>query len=116
MANTIPYRATGSNATSLHKAFIREMILAQDPRGYIANCKAIEQATPPDYAGVKCPVLIIAGDEDKSAPLEGCKFILGELATEKKQLEVLKGIGHWHCVEATDEVAKLVGGFCHGLL
>lgn len=116
MANTIPYRATGSLATSLHKAFIREMLLAQDPRGYIANCKAIEKATPPDYARVQCPVLIIAGEEDKSAPLEGCKYILGQLKTEKKRLEVLKGVGHWHCVEAADQVAELVGGFCDELL
>jgi pimeloyl-ACP methyl ester carboxylesterase len=115
MANTIPYRATGSLASPLHKAFIREMLLAQDPRGYIANCKAIEKATPPDYKGVKCPVLIIAGEEDKSAPLEGCKYILGELATENKELEVLKGVGHWHCVEAGDQVVDLVGRFCDGL-
>ena len=32
MASTIPYRATGSLATPLHKAFVREMLLAQDPR------------------------------------------------------------------------------------
>jgi pimeloyl-ACP methyl ester carboxylesterase len=115
MANTIPFKATGSLATPLHKAFIREMVLAQDPRGYIANCRAIENATPPEYARVQCPVLIVAGEEDKSAPLEGCKYILGELKTENKRLEVLRGVGHWHCVEAGEQVAKLVGEFCDGL-
>lgn len=41
MANTIPYAATGSRAMPLHKAFIREMLMAQEPEGYIVNCQAI---------------------------------------------------------------------------
>jgi len=115
MANTIPYAATGSKSTSLQKAFIREMILAQDAEGYIANCRAIEHATPPSYADVHVPMLIIAGEEDKSAPLAGCQFILDHLSSEQKKLEVLKGVGHWHCVEASDEVGKLVADFCNQL-
>jgi pimeloyl-ACP methyl ester carboxylesterase len=60
-------------------------------------------------------MLIIAGEEDKSAPLTGCEFILGELGSKSKSLEVLKGVGHWHCVEASDEVAGLVRAFCEKL-
>ena len=41
MANTIPDTATGSKATPLHRAFIREMLLAHDVEGYVANCRAI---------------------------------------------------------------------------
>jgi hypothetical protein len=41
MANTIPNAATGSKATPLHRAFIREMLMAQDVEGYVANCRAI---------------------------------------------------------------------------
>ena len=78
MANTIPNAAPGAAATPLHRAFIREMLLAQTPEGYIANCKAIENATPPEYAEVKCPVLIVAGEEDKSASVAGCEVIYGE--------------------------------------
>jgi hypothetical protein len=33
----------------------------------------------------------------------------------EKRLEVLKGVGHWHCVEAGDEAGKLVKEFCDGL-
>ena len=117
MANTIPNAATGPNTSSLAKAFIREQILSQSPQGYIANCRAIQNATPPDYSSVKCPILVIAGSVDKSAPLEGCKKIFSELGTEegKKSLEVLEGIGHWHCVEAPEEVGRLVAEFCGGL-
>jgi pimeloyl-ACP methyl ester carboxylesterase len=118
MANTIPTRAVGSATTPLQVAFIREMVLGQDARGYIANCGAIEHATPPEYAKVKCPILIIAGDEDKSAPIEGCKTIVAGLTgveESKKKIEVLKGVGHWHCVERGEEVEKLIGEFCSGL-
>lgn len=118
MANTIPNAATGPNATPTQKGFIREMILGQSPDGYIANCRAIETATPPDYVKVKCPVLIIAGEHDQSAPLAGCKHIFGHLGTDNKnkRLEILSGVGHWHCVEAPDEVGPLVRDFCQQLL
>ncbi|ETI19667.1 hypothetical protein G647_08680 [Cladophialophora carrionii CBS 160.54] len=117
MANTIPNAATGPAATALQKAFIRELLLAQDPQGYIANCRAIQHATPPAYHDVKVPTLIIAGEVDKSAPLEGCKLVFERLGVEqaKKRLEVLRGVGHWHCVEAPDEVGQLVREFVEGL-
>lgn len=117
MANTIPNTATGPNATATQKGFIREMLMAQDPEGYCANCKAIELATPPNYAAVKCPMLIVAGEVDKSAPLAWCQTIFERLGTDNKgkRLEVLKGVGHWHCVEAPDEVGPLVRGFVEEL-
>ncbi|KIX07298.1 uncharacterized protein Z518_01951 [Rhinocladiella mackenziei CBS 650.93] len=114
MANTIPNAATGSKATATQKGFIREMLMSQDPEGYIANCRAIEIATPPEYAKVTGPMLIIAGDQDKSAPLAGCEKIFGELGADakSKRLEVLQGVGHWHCVEAPDLVGPLIRDFC----
>jgi len=117
MANTIPNTATGPDATPLQKAFIREMLLAQSPSGYIANCRAIEHATPPNYSAVRCPVLVVAGDVDKSAPLAGCEYILGQLGTEegRRRLEVLEGVGHWHCVEKPDAVGALVSEFVAAL-
>lgn len=112
MADTIPIAATGPSTTALAKAFIREMLLGQNVEGYVLNCKAIEEAVPPRYADVKVPVLIIAGEEDKSAPVKGCEYILGELGSEDKKLEILKGVGHWHCVEAPESVGELVRSFC----
>ncbi|RMZ76410.1 hypothetical protein DV737_g4857, partial [Chaetothyriales sp. CBS 132003] len=111
MANTIPDAATGTKATPLHKAFIREMLLAQTTQGYIANCSAIETATPPDYANVSVPVLIIAGEDDKSAPLVGVHTIYQQLGSSDKKVEVLKGVGHWHAVESPHEVGPLIKAF-----
>jgi esterase/lipase len=111
MANTIPFGAVGSRSTPLQKAFIRELISGQDPKGYAALCRAIASAKPADYAAVKAPFLLIAGEEDKSASMEGCQFIFDHVSSEKKSLEVLNGVGHWHCIEAADEVGELIAKF-----
>ncbi|KAF9696505.1 hypothetical protein EKO04_005470 [Ascochyta lentis] len=114
MADTVPQTAVGSTAISpLASAFIRELLLSQDPAGYCANCRVISNAKPPNYSNINIPVLILAGEEDKSAPLEGCQKMFEEMSTSEKRLEVLKGVGHWHCIEAFEEVAKLVEGFYH---
>jgi pimeloyl-ACP methyl ester carboxylesterase len=95
----------------LQKAFIRELILGQDPAGYVSLCRVVSTATAPDYAAIKMPLLVIAGDEDKSAPLDGCKHIISHVSSSTKSLDVLSGVGHWHCIEASDEVGKLIVSF-----
>jgi pimeloyl-ACP methyl ester carboxylesterase len=57
-------------------------------------------------------VCILAGEEDKSAPLEGCKYILEHVGTSKKELKVLDACGHWHCVEQPDRIAQELETFC----
>lgn len=103
----VPSTATNPNSTALQKSFIREMILASSKEGYIANCKAIKEAPVPKYADVECPILILAGEYDKSAPVEGCKYIHEQLVNVKeKELKVLDNVGHWFCVEDPAKVGK----------
>ncbi|KAH7384994.1 3-oxoadipate enol-lactone hydrolase-like protein [Cadophora sp. MPI-SDFR-AT-0126] len=113
LANTIPTSATGSKSTSLHHAFIRSLILGTSPEGYISLCNAISDATKPDYNTIKLPLLVLAGADDNTAPLAMAKTIANAYKTkdEEKKVQVLKGVGHWHCVEAPEEVAKYIGGF-----
>ncbi|KAK2604775.1 hypothetical protein N8I77_007675 [Diaporthe amygdali] len=113
MANTIPTAATGAKAGPLVTAFIRELLLGQDKAGYLSNCRVIANATRPRYESVQCPVLLLAGEEDKSAPLETSKKMFEEFGTEtsKKQLEVLSGVGHWHCIEAPAVVGDKIVEF-----
>ncbi|KAJ5590496.1 Alpha/beta hydrolase fold-1 [Penicillium hetheringtonii] len=115
MANTIPFAAVGSRSTALQKAFIRELLSGQDPRGYAALCRAIASAQPSDYAAINAPFLLIAGEEDKSASMEGCQHIFNHVSSKTKSLEVLKGVGHWHCIEAGDEVGQLIAKFADGI-
>jgi pimeloyl-ACP methyl ester carboxylesterase len=108
MADTIPEAAVGKKASPLAKALIRELLLSQEPAGYCSNCRVIMNAKPPNYSKINIPILILAGDEDKSAPLDGCKKMFDEIGTSEKKLEIMQGIGHWHCLEAFDDVAKLI--------
>jgi len=110
MANTVPYTAVGSQAQPIHHAFIREVLLAQDPAGYISMCRVLANAwrSPPDYAKVRCPILIVAGEEDKSAPVAMSERIMEELGTEEKRLVVLEKCGHWMCTEQGDATAEKI--------
>lgn len=113
MANTIPNAAVGSKASPLVKAMIRELLLGQPPAGYISNCKVIANAQRPAYENIKIPILLIAGEEDKSAPLDAAKKMFAETGTEEKKMVVLEGIGHWQCLEAPELVAKHIVDFYH---
>lgn len=115
MANTIPSAAVGSRSDPLQRAFIRELLLGQNPQGYAALCRAIATAQAPDYAAVRAPFLLIAGEEDKSASMEGCKYIFEHVSSQRKSMEVLKGVGHWHCIESPDEVGGLIARFVRGI-
>ncbi|KAF2853954.1 alpha/beta-hydrolase [Plenodomus tracheiphilus IPT5] len=111
LADTIPQAAAGRNSSPLAKGFIRELLLGQDPAGYMSNCRVIINARVPDYSKISIPILILAGEEDKSAPLEGCKKMFEEIGTSEKRLEIIQGVGHWHCLEAFDEVVQLIQTF-----
>lgn len=113
MADTVPQAATGPHTTQLQKSFIREMIMSQDPAGYIANCKAIIAAKPPNYEGVECPIYIISGEVDKSAPPEGCKLIHDSLVNVKdKKIDYISNMGHWYCVEDPELMGNLIATWC----
>ena len=103
--------ATGSKSTPLQHALIRTLLMSQRPQGYISLCHVVASATPPDYESIKIPILIITSDEDKSAPLEGCQEIFRRIGVEGKRMTVLQGVGHWHCVEAPDQVATEIMNF-----
>ncbi|PKS08447.1 hypothetical protein jhhlp_005065, partial [Lomentospora prolificans] len=71
----------------------------------------------PDYSAIKCPLLIVAGGDDKTCPLPSSEMILQSVGTIQslKALEVLDGVGHWHCIEAGDIVADLLVNFAKSL-
>ena len=59
---------------------------------------------------IEMPTLMVAGEEDKSAPLAGCEEIYKRTGGEKS-MEVVKGVGHWSCIEDPESIAKLIGAF-----
>jgi pimeloyl-ACP methyl ester carboxylesterase len=117
LASTIPTSATGSLSTPLVHAFIRQLVISSNPAGYASLCNAIATAPLPDYSAIKAPLLLLAGEEDKSAPLTGCEAIFKAYGTEteNKQLIVLPGVGHWHVLEAPEMVGGALVKFVEGL-
>ncbi|CZT15257.1 related to alpha/beta hydrolase [Ramularia collo-cygni] len=111
LANTIPKAATNARSTTLQRAMIRELILGQDPNAYASHCNVIVNMKDPGFAKIQTPVLLLAGDEDKSAPVEGVQYIHDHLGSKQKELTVLNGVGHWHCIEASEEVGKEIAAF-----
>lgn len=115
MANTIPTAATGTKSTPLQHAMIRSLLLSQKVEGYSSMCRVVGGASSPDYAAVGIPTLLVAGEEDKRAPLKGCEEILRRLGGEKN-MEIEKGVGHWFCIEDPDTTASLIARFVDGLI
>ncbi|KAG5939763.1 hypothetical protein E4U53_007737 [Claviceps sorghi] len=117
VANVVPSAATGPRATATQKAFIRSLLLAQTPEGYSSLCRTIASAHKPRYEDAMCPLLIIVGSRDNTAPMAGCQEILNSWGVEagRKRMRVLQGVGHWHCIEAADEVEALVDEFAQGM-
>ncbi|KAF4982271.1 hypothetical protein FZEAL_2057 [Fusarium zealandicum] len=116
MAKTIPFAATGSKANSTQKAFIRTLLLSQRTDGYIALCQAIAKAERPVYSDANCPLFVVAGEEDKTSPVPDSRTILDSWSSwgcdeKSKTIQVLPGVGHWHCIEAADEVGWAMRAF-----
>jgi 3-oxoadipate enol-lactonase len=91
-------------------AFVRELVMRQDPEGYARNCEALAAATDPGPIDPGLPLLLITGDEDKVGP-PGASRELAD-AHGHAGVEIIPGIGHWTALEAagpvTDHLLKFL--------
>lgn len=87
-------------------AMVRESLLAQDPEGYARTCEALAGAQPAAIERVDPPVLLVAGDEDPVAPVQGARQLAQRLRASR--VEVLGRCGHWMTFERAQA--------CQGLL
>lgn len=73
--------------------------------GYAGATEAAEK--------VACPVLIVAGDDDRMTPLKGAKALAGSFSNAK--LAVLPATGHMMSIERPDEVLDTLRDFLKGI-
>jgi 3-oxoadipate enol-lactonase len=88
-------------------AFVRELLMRQDPEGYARSCEALAAATDPGPIDPTLPLLLLTGDADKVGPPDASH----ELAAShgRARVEVLPDIGHWTAIEAAPATtARLV--------
>ena len=91
-------------------AFVRELVMRQDPEGYARNCEALAAATDPGPIDPALPLLLITGDEDTVGPPEASRELAD--AHGGAGVEIVPGIGHWTALEAagpvTDHLLKFL--------
>jgi 3-oxoadipate enol-lactonase len=83
-------------------AFVRESILRQTPEGYARTCEALASAHAADHREVRCPVLLMTGEDDATAPPSVARMLADRIAGA--QVKILPRCGHWPTVERPAEV------------
>lgn len=112
IADAIVQGATSSDTKERNPvavALIREMLMRQCPEGYARTCEALAEARAADLGRIKCPVLLVAGDEDAVAPVSVARTMADRL--DNARVEVLPRCGHWMTFERAAECTKAVREF-----
>lgn len=108
-------QAATSAETRAHQpaaaAFVREILMRQDAEGYARSCEALATAASADLDKVRCPTLLVTGDEDAVSPPPAVKALCGRIANAR--LIVLTGCGHWAPIEKPAQVTAALLNFYH---
>jgi 3-oxoadipate enol-lactonase len=83
-------------------AFVRELVMRQDPEGYARNCEALAAATDPGPVAADLPLLLMTGSDDKTAPPAVSQALAD--AHGSATVTIIDGIGHWTALEAARDV------------
>jgi 3-oxoadipate enol-lactonase len=90
-------------------AMIREILMRQDAEGYARNCEALAEAPPPDVSAIKCPAMLVTGDEDPIATAGGMGGIARRIAGSEAR--VINRCGHWATFEQPEATTAAVEEF-----
>lgn len=83
-------------------AFVRESIMAQPAEGYACACEALAALKRADLSGLRCPTLLLTGDQDRTAPPDIGAALAATVAGA--EFRVLDGCGHWATIERAKQV------------
>ena len=93
----------------LASAFVRESHMRQDAEGFAQTCEALASATAADLRLIRCPTLLVTGDEDKVAPPSSVQAMAEKITGAKTK--ILDRCGHWAMIEKPQECSKLLSEF-----
>ncbi|WP_119390118.1 alpha/beta fold hydrolase [Taklimakanibacter lacteus] len=100
--------STRSNAP-VAAAFVRESHMRQDAEAFAQSCEALASATAADLRMIRCPTLLVTGDEDGVAPPASVHAMAEKMKHAK--VKVLDRCGHWTMIEKPNECASLLADF-----
>lgn len=86
-------------------AYVRESHLRQDAEGFARSCEALAAAQGPDLRHLRCPVLLVTGEDDAVAPPSAAQGLADRMRGAK--LKVLARCGHWTPLERPKECGRL---------
>jgi pimeloyl-ACP methyl ester carboxylesterase len=86
-------------------AYVRESHLRQDGEGFAQSCDALAGAKGADLGALKCPTLLVTGEDDPVAPPAAAQALADKIRSAK--LRVLPRCGHWTPLEQPKECARL---------
>jgi 3-oxoadipate enol-lactonase len=93
-------------------AFVRELVMRQDPESYAMTCEAVARSAPASIGKLRCPTLVITGDEDMTSPAPVAKAIADQIGGA--HFQVLPRCGHWTPLERTRELTDQLLNFLLG--
>lgn len=89
---------------------VRTMLRDTPPQGYIGCCHAIPKIDVTDRLGaVRCPALVIVGEEDPGTPVEMARAI--HAALPAAELAILRSASHLSNLEQPDEFNRVLLSF-----
>jgi len=112
IAEAIVQAATSSDTRArmpVTVAAVRESLMRQDPEGYARSCEALAQAQPVDTAAIKCPTLLVTGEDDAVAPPQTVRSIGDRIAGSR--VVVYPRCGHWTTFERPEECTRELRDF-----
>jgi len=93
-------------------AFVRESVMRQSPEGYARSCEALAGANAANHQRIRCPVLIVNGEEDAVAPPSVARELAERIAGARAI--ILPRCGHWATIERPEainaELRRFLGG------
>lgn len=106
MADGTVAKNVAPTSSAVVRAFVREVIAAQDGEGYAQVCEAACDDThvDPDYSAITSSTVVIAGDQDLIASVDQCKSIQ-ELIGDNASFKIVKS-GHQQVLEDTEGVIE----------
>jgi 3-oxoadipate enol-lactonase len=92
-------------------AFVRELVMRQDPEGYAGNNEALAEAVDPGPIDPALPLLLIAGRDDTLSPLS----VSDEIAAAHggADVQVIEDVGHMVPLEAPGQTTALLTHMPH---
>lgn len=90
-------------------AFVRELVMRQNPECYAQICETIIGLSPAPIGSLRCPTLVVTGDQDATSPPATANAI-AEKIPGAKYVELTE-CGHWTPIEKAKEVSDLLRQF-----